>query len=540
MIHSTLLSIISLLLVIFFLMLLGEKLRIAYPIFLVLGGLVIGFIPSIPDIEIDPEVVLIIFLPPLLYEAAWDTSWHDFWHHRLSIFSLGFGLVIFTSIMVAYVSDSLITTFSIPFGFLLGSIISPPDAIAATSILKTTRVPKSLLSVLKGESLVNDASSLVIFRFAMIAITASGTFVLREAVIDFFFVTFGGIVIGLSVALLIYGIHYAIHKILTPNADIEVGLTLVSPYIMYTAAEYFHYSGVMAVVCGGLFLSYRYRDILNYESYMQAQGTWKSIAFLINGVVFLLIGLQLPVIINRVSQETLNQGIRYGLIISGMAIAIRIIWVYLWTYIRNFIQNLQKKTLPDPHWKGLFLIGWAGMRGVVSLAAALSIPLYLKQAPFPNRDFIILITFVVILVTLVFQGLSLPFVIKILNLSAFRESEAEDRHKQKLELHLLNHTRQIIDSKYKSIFQSNPLCQHYLYLLENNIEMAAQKLNLICLEQASTDRKEYLKIMDELLSLQRKALRTFRRTNMFEEELIRKKELELDLLEARLKQTETA
>lgn len=535
MIHSTLLSIIGLLLVIFFLMLLGEKLRIAYPIFLVLGGLVIGFIPSIPDIEIDPNIVLLIFLPPLLYEASWNISWHDFWHHRLSISSLGFGLVIFTSIMVAYVSDSLIQSFSIPFGFLLGAIISPPDAIAATSILKSTRVPKTLLSVLKGESLVNDAASLTIFRFALIAITTSGSFVLREAVIDFFFVTFGGIAIGLGVALLLYGIH----KILSANADIEVGLTLVSPYIMYTAAEYFHYSGVMAVVSGGLFLSYRYRDILNYESYMQAKGTWKSIAFLINGVVFLLIGLQLPVIINKMPKEILNQGIRYGLIISGIAIAIRILWVYLWTYIRHFIQILQKKSLPDPHWKGLFLIGWSGMRGVVSLAAALSIPLFLpNQIPFPNRDFIILITFVVILVTLVFQGLSLPLVIKVLKLSAYRESEQKDRDKQKLELQLLNHTRQVIDSKYKNIFQNNPLCQHYLYILENNIEMAAQKLNLICLEQASTDRDEYLKIMDELLCIQRRTLRTFRRTNMFDEELIRKKELELDLIETHLRNTE--
>lgn len=537
MIHSTLLYIIGLLLAIFFLMLLGEKLRIAYPIFLVLGGLVIGFIPSIPDIEIDPDIVLLIFLPPLLYEAAWNISWHDFWHHRLSISSLGFGLVIFTSIMVAYVSNSLIGSFSIPFGFLLGAIISPPDAIAATSILKSTRIPKSVLSVLKGESLVNDAASLIIFRFALIAITTSGSFVLREAIVDFFSVTFGGIAVGLGVALLLYGIH----KILSANtnANIEVGLTLVSPYIMYTVAEYFHYSGVMAVVCGGLFLSYRYRNILNYEAYMQAHGTWKSIAFLINGVVFLLIGLQLPVIINKMPQDILNKGIRYGLIISFMAIAIRIAWVYLWTYIRHFLQILRAKSSPDQHWKGLFLIGWSGMRGVVSLAAAFSIPLFIhNQMPFPNRDFIILITFMVILVTLVFQGLSLPLVIKILKISSYRESEQADRNKQKLELQLLNHTRQIINNKYKDIFQNNPLCQYYLYILENNIDMAAQRLNLISLEQVSTDRKEYLEIMDEILSMQRLTLMTFRRTNMFDEELIRKKELELDLIETHLRNTD--
>ncbi len=260
MIQENLLLIIFLLFVVSMLVMLGQKLRISYPIFLVIAGLLISLIPGIPHITIDPELVFLIFLPPLLYEAAWYTSWHNFWKWRRPISLLGFGLVLFTSCIIAYFSSEMIPNFTLALGFLLGGIISPPDAVAATSVLKGLKIPKRIVTILEGESLVNDASSLIVFRFALAAVV-SGNFVFQQAATSFFSVTLMGIVIGLAIA----HVFYAIHRWLPTSSNIDTALTFIAPYLMYITAEHFHFSGVMAVVTGGLFLSYRSHEIFNYN-----------------------------------------------------------------------------------------------------------------------------------------------------------------------------------------------------------------------------------------------------------------------------------
>ena len=291
--HYDVLLILFLLAGVLFLIMLANKFRISYPIFLVIGGLALSLIPGVPHIRIDPDIIFLIFLPPLLYEAAWFTSWSEFWKWRRVVAMLAFGLVIVTAGCVAFVSTAIIPGFTLALGFLLGGIISPPDAIAATSVLKNVSVPKRLVAILEGESLVNDASSLIVFRFALAAVV-SGQFDFGNAVMQFILAAGMGIGIGIGVACIIY----IIHTRLPTTPSIDAALTAMSPYIMFLAAEQFHFSGVLAVVSGGLFLSYRSHKILKRgDSRMQATGFWTTITFILNGLVFILIGLELPIVI---------------------------------------------------------------------------------------------------------------------------------------------------------------------------------------------------------------------------------------------------
>src|SRR5882757_5248530 len=241
---------ISLILVILFLVMLAEKLKVAYPIILVLGGLVLSFFDGANIISIDPNLIFIIFLPPLLYEAAWYTSWKNLWRWRRVIVSFAFLIVLVTSLVVAWVSSMLIPGFTLALGFLLGGIVSPPDAVSASSVLKYVKISRGISSIIEGESLLNDASSLIVFRFALIAVD-TGRFVFHEAALSFVLVIVMGVLIGLAVAL----IFYAIYKWLPTTTNIDIVLGLTSPYVMDIAAESFHFSGVLAVVAGGLFLS---------------------------------------------------------------------------------------------------------------------------------------------------------------------------------------------------------------------------------------------------------------------------------------------
>lgn len=245
---------IYLILIILALVMVANKLRMAYPIALVIGGLVLSFIPAFSRISINPDFIFFIFLPPLLYEAAWQVSWKEFWKWRRVILSFAFPIVILTSTVIAIVSHAIIPGFTLALGFLLGGIISPPDAISATTIMRQVKAPRTMVSIAEGESLLNDASSLIVFRFALLAIT-TGQFNFWKATADFFLVISLGILIGLAVGY----IFYLIHRWLPTTPSIEIVLTLVTPYCMYYAAEHFQFSGVLAVVSGGLF--YRTNEI---------------------------------------------------------------------------------------------------------------------------------------------------------------------------------------------------------------------------------------------------------------------------------------
>ncbi len=530
MFHENLLLIISLLFAVSMLIMLGQKLKISYPIFLVIGGLIISFIPGIPMIQMDPDMILTLFLPPLLYEAAWYTSWREFWKWKRPIILLAFGLVFFTSTIIAYLTSSLIPGFTLALGFLLGGIISPPDAVAATSVLKGVKIPKRLVTILEGESLINDAASLIVFRVALVAVI-SGQFSFGETVADFFIVGSMGIVVGLVIAHILY----AIHRFFPTTSNIDTALTLMSPYIMYIIAEHYHFSGVMAVVSGGLFLSYRSHELLNFSSRIQTTNVWSTIIFILNGIVFILIGLELPTIVDGLDDSSLDQGIKYGLIISAITIVIRFIWVYPIAHIPRFLSKKIRDREPSPGWKGPLITSWAGMRGVVSLAAALSIPLTLNGEAFPHRNLILLITFIVILVTLVVQGLSLPLIIRLIKIEEIDDLIPEEEQIAHIKLRLMKASIAHLERNFQLETEENELVSNLKKRLENSAELTSERLESLECQSINFDEvRVYHRVYLDIINAQRIELGKIRKEKVFELEVIQKQQMELDFDESKL------
>lgn len=524
--HYSLLLCIVLVLIVSMLVMLGQRLRISYPIFLVLGGLALSFIPGLPSVTIDPDLIFLIFLPPLLFEAAWMTSWKAFWKFRRIITMLAFGLVLITSSVVAVVSTALIPGFTLALGFLLGAIISPPDAVAATSVLKDINIPKPLTQILEGESLVNDASSLIVFRFALAAIL-TGTFTWQTAAVDFVLVTIMGIAIGLGIALIIY----AMYRWLPTTTSIDIALSFVAPYLMYLAAESFHFSGVMAVVSGGLFLSYHSHVTLSPQSRLQGYAMWNTITFILNGLVFMLIGLEMPEIMRNLGDYSKGQAIMYGIIISLVIIVTRILTAFGISAFTTFISRYIRVAQSKPGWRGPFVIGWAGMRGVVSLASALSIPLLLENKdPFPYRSLILCITFIVILVTLVLQGLTLPWVIRLVGLDKVEPAVSEQEQEAKIHQHLLTAAVDLLENQYTDLMKKQPMLQSLHKQLSNDLQLTRNFLEAEdCNEKERHSSLVYNSIYLELLGTQRDRLFQLRSQDLFEDELIRKIEGQLDI-----------
>jgi CPA1 family monovalent cation:H+ antiporter len=396
-------------LVMVLLIILAQRLKVAYPVLLVVAGLAISFIPGIPMLDMNPELVFIIFLPPLLYEAAWTISWKELWKWRRIILSFAFLVVFVTAFSVALIAYHYIPGFTLALGFLLGGIVSPPDAVSAGAIMRFVKVPKRLSSILEGESLLNDASSLIIFQFAVIAVS-TGKFDAQHAMLSFLWMVIGGVGIGLLVAWL----FMKLHKLLPTDVNIDMALSILTPYGLYIAAEGAHSSGVLAVVSGGLLMSYNRFNFLSGRSRIRGFNFWESTSFILNGLVFILIGLDLPQIVSGLDGTSIGEAIGYGILITVTLVIVRILSCYgalITTLImRNFITVADSG---NPGWTTPLMLGWTGMRGVVSLAAALSIPIQLAGgAAFPQRNLILFITFVVILLTLVVQGLTLPFIIR--------------------------------------------------------------------------------------------------------------------------------
>ncbi len=528
MLEHNLLLIISLLFVVSMLAILSNKLGISYPIFLVIAGLLISLIPNVPMIELKPGLVFTIFLPPLLYASAWNTSWNDFWFYRRPIGLLAIGLVIFTAGAVAYVAYLMIPDFSPALGFLLGGIISPPDAVAASSVFRSLKVPKRIQTILEGESMINDASSIIVFRFALAALL-TGQFVLAHAAIDFFKVAIMGIAVGLAIAFIIY----ALHRYLPTTPSIDTAITLISPYLMYEAAEYFEFSGVLAVVSGGLFLTVRSSEIFDYNSRLRVESVWGSLVFMLNGIVFILIGLQLRRVISGLGQYALTDAIRYGVVISLVVIIVRIIWVYPSAYLPRFLSAHIRRREPDPGWRGVFIIGWSGMRGVVSLASALAIPLTLSgDQAFPHRNLILFITFVVILFTLVLQGLSLPFLIRILKITA---KETNTQQEQEIRLRMAMATLDYIQNEYKEESETITAFTRVRERYERMVEIASQRTVQEGESSSVSFLPKYRRMLVEVIEVKRKELAKMRRERKYSDEILRARELELDLEEARLR-----
>ncbi|NMH29624.1 Na+/H+ antiporter [Flavobacterium silvaticum] len=507
-----------------FLIMIARKVNVAYPVVLVLAGLGVSFIPGIPKMTLDPELIFIIFLPPLLYEAAWSISWKELWRWRRIISSFAFVVVFFTAFSVALISNYIIPGFSLALGFLLGGIVSPPDAVSAGAIMKFVKVPKRMSSILEGESLLNDASSLIVFRFALVAV-ATGQFIWYKAALNFSWMVIGGIGVGLLIGF----VFMKMHKYLPTDANIDTVLSLVTPYLIYIAAEEVGSSGVLAVVSGGLLLSNNRHKFMNSTSRLRGFNVWESLAFLMNGFVFMLIGLELPEIRTGLENEgvSLNSAIVYGLIVTGLLIVSRIFSfmcaVGVTLVARNYIEVADRNS---PGIRGPFILGWAGMRGVVSLAAALSIPITLENGEvFPHRNLILFITFVVILLTLVTQGLTLPWIIGKLHVPDPDHTATKEEEEKLLNQQLSKYSLSYVQSHYADELKRQPI-----------IKQMAIKWEAAASEDDALLNPECLKVYRAILAEQRKWLLDKNKQEvLLDEDMIRQHLHRIDLEEEKLR-----
>ncbi len=398
---------------------LARRLQVPYPILLVIGGLGLALIPGLPRVRLNPELVFLFFLPPLLYPAALFTSWRDFRADLGSISLLAVGLVLFTTVAIAWVAHVL-TGMPWAAGFVLGAIVSPPDALAATTIAHRLRLPRRIVTILEGESLVNDATALVAYRFGVAAVL-SGSFSLAGASGRFVVAGAGGVLFGLLIGWAVGKIHARLD-----DPPVQVTISLLTPFAAYLPADRLGLSGVLAVVAAGLYLGWRAPEIVTARMRLQSYPVWGMVEFLLNGLIFILIGLQLPEVVGNLAERSKWELAWHGLAISGAVIAVRMAWVFSATWLRRMFCTAPEDKHPD--WRRVAIIGWTGMRGVVSLAAAMALPARLPDgAAFPARDLILFLTFSVIFATLVLQGLSLPAIIRWARLEDDGESEREER-----------------------------------------------------------------------------------------------------------------
>ena len=377
----------------------ARKLVIPYPILLVIGGLVLGLIPGVPTLRLDPDVVFLVFLPPILWSAAYFTSWRDFRSNLRPITLLAVGLVLATTAAVAVVAHIWLPGLGWAGAIALGAIVSPPDAVSATAVGKRIGLPRRAVTILEGESLVNDATALILYRAAVMA-AVSGTFIFSDTVLDFFIAAGGGVVVGLLVGVVA---RWALK--LMKDSFSEIAVTLLSPYIAWVLAEQAHASGVLACVAGGLYLRQHFSEAVAPTTRIQARAVWDFLVFVLNGLIFILIGLQLGALREAIPSGMFVPLMLSGALVSVTAIAVRLIWVPLAAWIPRLVSPCTAGARSDATLVGLFIIGWTGMRGIVSLAAALALPLTTAAGvPFPFRAEIILITFSVILATLVYRA----------------------------------------------------------------------------------------------------------------------------------------
>jgi CPA1 family monovalent cation:H+ antiporter len=392
----------------------GVARRVGFPapFALVLAGLVAGLVPGTPQVELDPEIVLVLILPPLLYAAALSTAFADFRANYRPIGLLSVGLVLVTTAVVGVVTHLLLPDLPLPAAFALGAIVAPPDAIAATAVARRMALPRRVLTILEGESLLNDATALVAYRIAVAAALAGGTS-WGDALGQFVLAAAGGAAVGFALGWAIAALRRRLHDPLLENA-----LSLLTPFAAYLPAEAIHASGVLSVVVVGLYIGRRSPVLLSSSTRLQSAALWSMITFLLEGLVFALIGLQLPNVIEGVSPRIAGTAAA----VTAAVILTRFAWVYPATYLPRRLSRRIREKDPAPSWQGPAVISWAGMRGVVSLAAAFALPVRM-----PGRDLILFVTFCVILATLLLQGLSLPWVVRRLGVDDAGAVEQTER-----------------------------------------------------------------------------------------------------------------
>ena len=504
---------------------LARKLQTPYPIVLVVAGLLLSLVPSIPRITLNHDLVFLVALPPLLFSAAWLTSWRDFLHNLVSISFLAFGLVGFTVLGVAATAHLVFPGFDWRLGIVLGAVIATTDAIAATSIAKRVGLPQRVIDVLEGESLLNDATGLLALEFGLAILVAGKTPTVSSGILRLAYLTAAGIGVGLLIGAFV---HWVEHHI--DDGPIEITISIMVPYAAYLAAESIHASGVLAVVACGLYLGRGSAHFFSPAVRIQANAVWGVFTFILNGFVFVLIGLQLPIVREGIRNYSSVSLLLYAGLFSLLVIVLRLLWVFpgatLAYWIRRHVFHQHE---PRPPVRQLFVLGWTGMRGVIALAAALSLPEHLDDgSPFPQRNLVVFLTFSVILVTLVLQGLTLPTLIRAVGLagSSVANSEETEARRMMAEAAMVQLNRLSKESEQDLASLYDDLKEHYRRRLSSlPFEGEAQ-------DGSGTEAyAKFLAVSLELLRVERETAINLRNSGRINDEVLRQLLQELDLSE---------
>jgi monovalent cation/hydrogen antiporter len=498
----------------------ARRIGVAYPIVLVLGGLALGIVltsvPNPPSVELPPSLVFLLFLPPILFGAAYFTPIRDFKANLRPIGLLAVGLVLFTTLVVGVVAHTLLPELGWPAAFALGAIVAPPDAVAATAIFRRLGVAPRIVTILEGESLVNDATALILYGAAVTAALTPESFSVVGAGAAFIVVAVGGIAIGVVVGLVL---SYVWRKIFDPTLEIVV--SLLAPFAAYLPAVTLGVSGVLAVVAAGIIAGRRGARALSPDARLMGAGVWSVLIFLINGFAFLLIGVQLPGILDALTAFSPAQLIWLGLAISATVILARIAWVFPATYLPRWASAKLRVRDPSPPVGAVFVISWAGMRGVVSLAAALALP-----AGIPDRPLLIYLTLCVILATLVGQGLTLPWIVRRLGIVAGSSLEVEERIARQA---ASDAGRLRLDSLATEYPDHLPLVDNLRAELEHDATHAAELEDGGDLDAAAQEELEHQEIRLALVAAQRDAVIRLRDDGVIGDNALRLIERDLDL-----------
>ena len=500
---------------------LARVVNVPYPVTLVAGGAVIGFLPGVPSVELDPDLVLLIFLPPLLYGAAFFTSVRDLRRNAAAIALLSIPLVLVTMVAVAVVAHELI---GIAWGpaFVLGAIVSPTDAVAPAEIMRRIGAPRRLVTIVEGENLTNDWTALVLYRFAVAAVV-SGSFSLWEAFPKFLATGVGGVVVGLLAGRLIREVRARID-----DPPTEITISILSGYAAYLPAEELGLSGVIAAVTTGLYMGWHTPQLTTALMRLQGVAIWEILTFLLNAVLFLLVGLQLPGVIEGLSGRSAGELIGWSLLVSGVVIGVRLLWMFTVPYgVRAADRRATGRRRAPPAER--LAVGWAGMRGSVSLAAALAIPLTTDAGAFPNRELIIFLAFAVIFVTLVGQGLTLAPLIERLGL---RDDGAEEREEQAARQRLA----EAGIARIEELGEPDWISPESVGRARAALDYRSRRFG--ALVEGNGDLEErtvaWRRLQHELFDAQREQLIDLRNRGEISDEVRRKIERDLDLEESRL------
>jgi CPA1 family monovalent cation:H+ antiporter len=508
------------------LLVLSQIVRIPYPILLVLGGAVVGFVPGSPTVELSPNLVLVAVLPPLLYASAFFTSLREFRANLRPITMLAVGLVLTTMLAVAVVAHAVIPGLAWPQAFVLGALVSPTDPTAAIAIAQRLGLPRRLIALIEGESLVNDGTALVAYRFAVAAVV-TGSFSLAKATGEFALNVVGGIAVGLAVGYLIRQLRRRLN-----NPPVEITVSLLSGYFGYLPAQALGVSGVLAAVTVGIYMGWHTSEVTNAQVRLQGQGVWEIVFLVLNGLLFALVGLQLPSIVDSLSGRSTATLIGYAALVSAVVIAARFVWIFPVAYIERQIRGRFGAEDLAPSWPAKTVLAWSGTRGAVSLAAALALPHTTDAGgAFPNRNLIIFLTFNVILATLVVQGLTMPGLIRVLRLEDDGLADTEEAKARiyaaqaaldrLTELEAEDWVREDTAERMRGLygFRQNRFRERFDPGADGSIEDRSQA---------------YQRLRHELLDAERGAVEELRRQRRIDDEVARRVVRDLDLEDTRL------